>query len=108
MKKRVAIARALVINPQLILYDEPNSELDPLSSINIADEIVKLNERTQATTLVVSHDRELAFGIGHRIAVLEEGRMIAIGTPDGIKSSPDPRVQKFINARIPQPPAESS
>jgi len=56
---------------------------------------------SQATTLVVSHDRDLAFGIGHRIAVLVEGLIIAIGTPDEIKSSPDPRVQKFITARIP-------
>lgn len=101
MKKRVAFARALVIDPQLILCDEPTSELDPVSAVNIADEIVKLNRRTQATTLVVSHDRELAFGIGHRIAVLEEGRIIAIGTPAEIKGSPDPRVKLFINAHVP-------
>lgn len=106
MRKRVAIARALVIEPQLILYDEPTSELDPLSTVNIAEEIVKLNEHVHATTLVVSHDRDLAFGIGHRIAMLEDGRIIAIGTRDEIKNSPDPRVQQFINARIPQAPAE--
>ena len=108
MRKRVAIARALVIEPQLILYDEPTSELDPLSSVNITEEIVKLNERIQATTLVVTHDRDVAFGIGHRIAMLENGRIIAIGTRDEIKRSPDPRVQEFINARIPQAPAAST
>ena len=108
MRKRVAIARALVIEPQLILYDEPTSELDPLSSVNIAEEIVKLNERIHATTLVVSHDRDLAFGIGHRIAMLEDGRIIAIGTREEIRNNPDPRVQKFINARIPQAPAETA
>ncbi len=108
MRKRVAIARALVIEPQLILYDEPTSELDPLSSVNIAAEIVRLNERIDATTLVVSHDRDLAFGIGHRIAMLEAGRIIAIGTRDEIKQNPDPRVQDFINARIPQAPGESA
>jgi len=100
MRKRVAIARALVVEPQLILYDEPTSELDPVSAVNIAAEIVKLNERIHVTTLVVSHDRELAFGIAHRIAMLDEGRIVAIGTPDEIKRNPDPRVQQFLNASI--------
>jgi len=108
MRKRVAIARALVVEPQLILYDEPTSELDPVSSVNIAEEIVKLNARIDATTLVVTHDRDLAFGIGHRIAMLEDGRIIAIGTRDEIERNPDPRVQNFINARIPQASAESA
>ena len=108
MRKRVAIARALVVEPQLILYDEPTSELDPVSAVSIAEEIVKLNERTQVTTLIVSHDRDLAFGIAHRIAVLEEGRIVAIGTPDEIKHNPDPRVQQFLNARITKTLAASS
>lgn len=100
MRKRVAIARALVVEPQLILYDEPTSELDPVSSVNIAEEIVKLNQRIHVTTLIVSHDRDLAFGIAQRIAMLDEGRIIAIGTPDEIKNNSDPRVQHFLNARI--------
>lgn len=100
MKKRVAIARALAVEPQLVLYDEPTSELDPVSSVNIAEDILKLNERIHATSLVVSHDRDLAFGIGHRIAVLEDGHLIAIGTPDEIKRNPDQRVQQFLNASI--------
>jgi phospholipid/cholesterol/gamma-HCH transport system ATP-binding protein len=74
MKKRVAIARALVSEPQLILYDEPTSELDPVSSVVIGEEILRLNEQTGVTSLVVSHDRDLAFGIAHRIAMLHEGR----------------------------------
>ena len=98
----MAIARALVVEPQLILYDEPTSELDPVSAVNIAEDIVKLNARIHATTLVVSHDRELAFGIAHRIAMLMEGRIIVIGTPDEIKRNPDPRVQQFLNASIAQ------
>ena len=100
MRKRVAIARALAVEPQLILYDEPTSELDPVSAVNIAAEIVKLNRRIHVTSLVVSHDRELAFGIADRIAMLDEGRIIAIGTPDEIKHNPDPRVQQFLNASI--------
>jgi phospholipid/cholesterol/gamma-HCH transport system ATP-binding protein len=101
MRKRVAIARALAVEPQLIFYDEPTSELDPVSSVNIVEEIVKLNMRIQATTIIVSHDRELAFGIANRIAMLEEGRIIAIGAPDEMKRNPDPRVQHFLNAGIP-------
>jgi len=100
MRKRVAIARALVVEPQLILYDEPTSELDPVSAVNIAEDIVKLNARIHATTLVVSHDRELAFGIAHRIAMLMEGRIVVIGTPDEIKRNPDSRVQQFLTASI--------
>ncbi len=98
MKKRVAIARALVIEPQLILYDEPTSELDPLSSVVIAEEIVKLNDRIRVTSLVVSHDRDLAFGVADRIAVINEGRILTIGTPEEVKRSSDQLVCEFLNA----------
>lgn len=100
MKKRVAIARALVVEPQLILYDEPTSELDPISSVAIAEAIVNLKERIHVTSLIVSHDRELAFGVANRIAVLSDGRIRAIGTPDEIRRNADPLVQHFLNASI--------
>jgi phospholipid/cholesterol/gamma-HCH transport system ATP-binding protein len=98
MKKRVAIARALVIEPQMILYDEPTSELDPLSSVVIGEEILKLQRRIQVTSLVVSHDRDLAFGVADRIAVINEGRILTIGTPEEVKRFADPLVQKFLHA----------
>jgi phospholipid/cholesterol/gamma-HCH transport system ATP-binding protein len=98
MKKRVAIARALVIEPQLILYDEPTSELDPLSAVVIGEEIFKLNQNIHVTTLVVSHDRDLAFGVADRLAFIHEGRILAIGTPDEMKRRPEPIIQKFLNA----------
>lgn len=98
MKKRAAIARALVIEPQLILYDEPTSELDPLSSVVIGEEILKLKNRIHVTSLVVSHDRDLAFGIADRIAVIDDGNILKIGTPDEIKNFNDPLVQKFLHA----------
>jgi phospholipid/cholesterol/gamma-HCH transport system ATP-binding protein len=103
MKKRVAIARALVIEPQLILYDEPTSELDPLSSVVIAEEIVKLNERIHVTSLVVSHDRDLAFGVADRIAVINDGSILAIGTPEEIKACQNPLVRDFLNASFRRP-----
>jgi len=98
MKKRVAIARALVTEPQLILYDEPTSELDPLSSVVIGEEIVKLNRRTGVTSLVVTHDRDLAFGVADRIAVIDEGRILTMGTPEAVKQFKNPLVEKFLNA----------
>jgi phospholipid/cholesterol/gamma-HCH transport system ATP-binding protein len=98
MKKRVAIARALVIEPQLILYDEPTSELDPLSSVVIGNEILDLKRRTHVTSLVVSHDRDLAFGVADRIAVIAEGAILTIGTPDEVKRFNHPLVQEFLRA----------
>jgi len=100
MKKRVAIARALVIEPQLILYDEPTSELDPLSSVVIGEEILELNKRTHVTSLVVSHDRDLAFGIADRIAVINDGNILTIGTTEEVKNNKDPLIQKFLHADL--------
>lgn len=103
MKKRVAIARALVVEPQLILYDEPTSELDPISSAVIGQEILNLNKRTHVTSIVVSHDRDLAFGVADRIAVIIEGNIVAIGTPQEVKSNPSKVVQDFLHAEIKRP-----
>jgi len=104
MKKRAAIARALVIEPQLILYDEPTSELDPLSSVVIGQEIWKLNQRTRVTSLVVTHDRDLAFGIADRIAVMDEGRILTIGAPEAVRQFKDPLVERFLKADFKREP----
>ncbi len=100
MKKRAAIARALVIEPQLILYDEPTSELDPLSAVVIAEEILNLKERIGVTSLVVSHDRDLAFNVADRIAVIHEGRFVAVDTPEAIQRSGDALIQRFLRAGL--------
>src|SRR6266487_2568442 len=100
MKKRVAIARALVIEPQLILYDEPTSELDPVIAATIGEEILKLNRRIHVTSIVVTHDRDLAFGIAARIALMNDGQILAVGPPEELKNNPHPRVQEFLTAKF--------
>lgn len=100
MKKRVAIARALVIEPQLILYDEPTSELDPLSATIIGDEVLNLKRRIGVTSLVVTHDRDLAFGIADRIAMIAEGEILQIGAVEEIRRSSNPLVQRFLTAEF--------
>jgi phospholipid/cholesterol/gamma-HCH transport system ATP-binding protein len=108
MKKRVAIARALASEPQVILYDEPTSELDPLSAVVIGEEILELKNKFHVTSIVVSHDRALAFGVADRIAVINEGRIVTVGTPDEVKKFNDPLVQKFLNADFKREPQSKS
>jgi phospholipid/cholesterol/gamma-HCH transport system ATP-binding protein len=98
MRKRVAIARALVIDPQLILYDEPTSELDPLSAVVIGEEILNLKKRTPVTSIVITHDRDLAFGVADRVAMMYEGQILAIGTPEEIKGHTNPVIRRFLSA----------
>lgn len=98
MKKRVAIARALAINPQMIFYDEPTSELDPLSAVTIGKEIQHLNEEYGTTSIVVTHDRDLAFGIGHKIAFMKNGVLTEPRTPEEITQYADAETTRFLNA----------
>jgi phospholipid/cholesterol/gamma-HCH transport system ATP-binding protein len=100
MRKRVAIARALVMEPQLLLYDEPTSELDPVMSATLTEIIATLREQTAVTSLVVTHDRDLAFNIADRIAFIMEGRIRAIGTPADFKDPSDPIIANFLNPII--------
>jgi phospholipid/cholesterol/gamma-HCH transport system ATP-binding protein len=101
MQKRVAIARALVIDPQLILFDEPTSELDPLMAVVVGEEILKLKTITQATSIVVTHDRSLAFGIADRVAMIAEGEILFVGAPEELKRDSSPRIHDFIYAQLP-------
>jgi phospholipid/cholesterol/gamma-HCH transport system ATP-binding protein len=100
MKKRAAIARALVVEPQVLFYDEPTSGLDPLSSMAVADVITVLNHRINVTSIIVTHDRDLAFGLADRIAVIFDGRILSIGTPIQIKRDPNHSVQEFLAANV--------
>ena len=100
MKKRAAIARALAMEPHLILYDEPTSELDPLMAVTIAEEILRLKEHLQVTSIVVSHDRDLAFGVADRVAMIHHGKIVAVGLPSELKKHSDPLIQKFLTAEF--------
>lgn len=97
MKKRVSLARAIAFEPEILLYDEPSSGLDPVTSAKIDDLIVQMQKLLGVTSIVVTHDMKSAFYIADRIAMLYNGEMIAIGTPDEIKKSTDSRVMEFIN-----------
>jgi phospholipid/cholesterol/gamma-HCH transport system ATP-binding protein len=98
MRKRVAIARALAVEPQLILFDEPTSELDPLSAVAVAEEILKLKRRLSVTSLVVTHDRDLAFGVADRVAMIHQGKILQVGLPDAIRRSDDALIRRFLAA----------
>jgi len=100
MRKRVAIARALVMEPQLMLYDEPTSELDPIMSATISEIIATLKTQTRVTTIVVSHDRDLALGIADRVGILMQGELLTIATPAELRRSTDPRISDFLNPQI--------
>jgi len=100
MKKRVSIARALVMEPQLLLYDEPTSELDPVMSATISEIIATLKNEYSVTSIVVTHDRSLALTIANRVGILMAGRLVTIGTADDLRASKDPRIVDFLNPKI--------
>jgi phospholipid/cholesterol/gamma-HCH transport system ATP-binding protein len=103
MKRRVAIARALVMNPELILYDEPTTGLDPMMTRTIGDVILSLREHVEVTQIVVTHNIDLAFHIADRIALLSEGLIIEVGSPEDIEGSTNPMVQSFIREQFERP-----
>lgn len=97
MKKRVSLARAIALNPEIILYDEPTAGLDPIRSTAISHLIRDMQEKMHVTSIAVTHDMKSAGEIADRMAFLYEGSFLAIGTPDELYQSPDPRVQQFIH-----------
>jgi phospholipid/cholesterol/gamma-HCH transport system ATP-binding protein len=96
MKKRVGLARAIAIEPQILLYDEPTAELDPVLTDSINGLIVEMREKLNVTTVVITHDMVSAYKIADRIAMLYQGKIIALGTPDEIKNSENPVVKQFV------------
>ncbi len=96
MRKRVGLARAISMGPQIILYDEPTTGLDPIMGDVINDLILKMRDHLAVTSLAVTHDMKSAYKIGDRIAMLYEGHIIEVGTPEQIRNSSNPVVQQFI------------
>jgi len=96
MRKRVGLARAIIYHPQIVLYDEPTTGLDPIVSDSIDKLILRVRDRLDVTTVVVTHDMRSARRLGQRIMMLHNQRIYATGTPDEIFNSQDPVVRRFI------------
>jgi phospholipid/cholesterol/gamma-HCH transport system ATP-binding protein len=95
-KKRVALARAIALDPEVILYDEPTTGLDPVRSDVINELIIKLQNELKVTSIVVTHDMNSAFKVADRIVMLHEGHIIFDGTPEEIQKSENPDVKRFV------------
>jgi phospholipid/cholesterol/gamma-HCH transport system ATP-binding protein len=99
-RKRVALARAISLNPEVVLYDEPTTGLDPIRADVINELILKLQRELGVTTVVVTHDMTSAYKIADRIIMLHNGKIVADGNADHIRNHPHPVVQQFINGQV--------
>src|SRR3989338_3949316 len=97
MKKRVALARAIAMDPEIVFYDEPTAGLDPIVAGGIDKLILDLSKKLSITSIVVTHDMKSVFSIADRVAMLYEGKVLEVGTPDEIRPSKNPMVQQFIS-----------
>lgn len=96
MKKRVGLARAIIREPEIVLYDEPTTGLDPILTDSIHRLIVQMQEVLQVTSVMVSHDVEKVLEFAHYVGMLHQGRMVFAGAPDELQASDDPIVRQFI------------
>jgi phospholipid/cholesterol/gamma-HCH transport system ATP-binding protein len=99
MRKRVGIARAIALRPKYILYDEPTTGLDPVTSATIDQLMVRMREKLGVTSIVITHDMRSAYTVGTRIAMLYEGRVRLVDTVEAIQNTSDPVVRQFIEGR---------
>ena len=108
MRKRVSLARAMVMNPELILFDEPSAGLDPVISSVIDELIISLSERSKVTSIIVTHEMDSAFRIGTRMAMLYQGKVIEDAEPERFKKSDNAVVQQFLSGSTEGPILEGS
>lgn len=102
MKKRVGLARAIALHPDVVLYDEPTTGLDPINTTRINHLLNGLKRAISVTSIVVTHDMNSAFVVADRMAMLHRGEVIAMGSPDDFREPSDPRVADFILGRAPE------
>ena len=98
-RKRAGLARAIATRPKYLLYDEPTTGLDPVTTAVIDRLVIKLREELGVTSVVITHDMKSAYRVGDRIAMLHDGRIRFVGTPDQIRATDDPVVRAFIEGR---------
>jgi phospholipid/cholesterol/gamma-HCH transport system ATP-binding protein len=108
MKKRVSLARALVLEPKLILFDEPVAGLDPVMASVIDELVINLSEKSKVTCVIVTHEMDSAFRIATRMAMLYHGKIIEEGTPEEMKKSPNPVVSQFLTGSTEGPILEET
>ena len=108
MRKRISLARALVMDPELILFDEPSAGLDPVISSVIDELIINLSEQSKVTSVIVTHEMDSAFRIGTKMAMLYRGEIIEVGTPDHFRQSTNPVVAQFLSGSTEGPILEGS
>jgi phospholipid/cholesterol/gamma-HCH transport system ATP-binding protein len=99
MRKRVGIARAIALRPKYMLYDEPTTGLDPVTSATIDELMIRMRDKLGVTGVVITHDMRSAYSVGTRIAMLYEGRVRQVGTVDEIRNTNDPVVRQFIEGK---------
>jgi phospholipid/cholesterol/gamma-HCH transport system ATP-binding protein len=103
MRKRVGLARAIAMEPEIILYDEPTTGLDPIMADAINDLIIKMRETLKITSVAITHDMKSAYKIADTIAMLYNGVIISSGSPGEIKDTSDPVVRQFVEGRAKGP-----
>jgi len=102
MRRRVGFARAIALAPEILLFDEPTTGLDPINTAAIASVINRLRAQMEVTVVTITHDMSLAFRIADRIAMMRRGTIVAAGDPETFRASPDPYVQAFLDGEVPE------